>query len=245
MAKAVVVLGAGASADFGVPILSGIFKDQCARRYLDKNPWLLQKLNTTFWEPRGHSLDLSDKSLSIEQMLTVLADLSQEKGIPDKAKPQEVDKFKRKLKVLIQKAIFDGKSSRGEHLNPLISLCRDKVEHTTWASFNWDCIFESSFWYSRPYGNRANPKLTIDVIDWHGHSPKHTYLKLHGGINWWDIDGKITYVQWTGNGTLTEKWKEYDESPKPNQRPVILEPSFYKYRDDAYKQLSPQWDRFL
>jgi len=28
-------------------------------------------------------------------------------------------------------------------------------------------------------------------------------------------------------------------------RPVILEPSFYKYQDASYKQLAPQWEKFF
>ena len=37
MSKAVVILGAGASSDFGVPTLQGIFKDKWARQYLKQD----------------------------------------------------------------------------------------------------------------------------------------------------------------------------------------------------------------
>lgn len=245
MTRAVVILGAGASADFGVPILSNMFKDSYARRYLKSKPALLEMLNKVFWGPRGHGLESSDKSLNIEQMLTILKDWEIEKGIPDTARPQNVESFRRGLKVLIYKAVFEGKSSKGKHLNPLINIFNSKFDHTTWASFNWDCIFEASFWYRHPRGARANPKLAIDIHNWQYASPRHTYLKLHGGINWWLIDDHITYLQWTPGGELQQKWQEYDTIPNLKDRPVILEPSFYKYQDDSYRQLAPQWEKFF
>jgi hypothetical protein len=244
MARLVVILGAGASADFGVPTLSNIFKDHSARRHLIKRPELLEMLNTVFWSPRGHSLDTSDQSLNIEQMLTILKDWEMDRQLPKELKPKNADTFRKGLKVLIYRAVFENKSSKGKHLNPLIDICRKKFDHTTWASFNWDCIFESSFWYSQPLGTRINPKLAIDVQNWHYASNKHTYLKLHGGINWWLIDNQIRYLQWTPGGELQQKWREYESNPDIMDRPVILEPSFYKYQDISYKQLAPQWETF-
>ena len=84
------------------------------------------------------------------------------------------------------------------------------------------------------------------MANWRGGSSRHTFLKLHGGINWWDIGGQITYLRWTGgqDGELERKWNEYD-SGSTDDRPVILEPSFYKYEDRMYKQLGDQWDRFF
>ncbi len=248
MTRAVVILGAGASADFGVPTLQNMFKDPRAVSYLKGNAALTQMLNRLFWEPRGHTLASSEKSLSIEQMLTILKDWEKTEGVREESRPQNVSEFRRGLYVLIQKAVFEGKSSRGGHLNPLISVCRRAFEHTTWASFNWDCIFESSFWYSQPYygaGSRANPTLSIDIENWYNGTSKHTYLKLHGGINWWLINDKVTYLAWTGRGELQQKWADYDRSPNSQDRPVILEPSFYKYEDSLYKQLAPQWTRFF
>jgi len=164
MARAVVILGAGASADFGIPTLRNIFKDPYARRYLQSTPELLAMLNEVFWRPRGHGLESSDRSLNIEQMLTILKDWELEPQVPNEAKPKNVENFRRGLKVLIYNAVFEGKSSNGKHLNALIDICRSKFEHTTWASFNWDCIFEASFWYSQPLGARRNPALAIAMI---------------------------------------------------------------------------------
>ena len=248
MTRAVVILGAGASADFGVPTLAHIFKDRYARQYLQHRPDLREPLNNIFWHPRGHTLNTSEQSLTVEQMLTLLKDWENEEQIPEDLKPQNVSEFRRRIYVLIQRAVFEGKSSDARHLNPIIEICHHAFDHTTWASFNWDCIFESSFWYSRPRGNRTNPRLAIRVDNWRGGSTKHTFLKLHGGINWWLQDDRVTYLNFTGGGPLTEKWRQYDEEPAitiSTHRPVILEPSYYKYEAAEYRQLYPQWEFFF
>lgn len=247
MTRAVVILGAGASADFGVPTLPHIFKEQHAHSYLNTNQTLKGMLHSVFWEPRGYDLESSDQSLSVEQMLTILKDWEKEDRIDAALKPQNVLEFRQGLYCLIQKAVFEGKSTNGMHLNPLIDLCRRNFNHTTWASFNWDCIFEASFWYSQPRGAgvRINPKLAIPVANWQGQSTEHTFLKLHGGINWWLVDDTITYYEFTGGGPLQRKWAEYHRNLTITERPVILEPSFYKYDDRDYRQLSGQWDFFF
>jgi len=249
MARAVVILGAGSSADFGVPTMTAMFNDRHARDYLKKRPVVLQTLDDLFWKPRGHSLASCDQSLNIEQMLTILKDLEKEKSIPPTSKPQHVDIFRRRLYVLIQKAVFEGKSSSAKHLNLLIDICDQALQHTTWASFNWDCIFEASFWYRTPYGlgpwTRNNPQLAIPMVNWHAGSNNHLFLKLHGGINWWFINDQVTYLPFTAGGPLQAKWEAYDNDPGIKDRPVILEPSFYKYDDAVYRQLAPQWEQFF
>ncbi len=247
MARVVVILGAGASADFGVPTLANLFKDSYARSYLQSKPSLLRNLNKVFWAPRGYTIDTSEHSVNIEQMLTILKDITKDDNVPNDAKPRNVNTFRKGLLCLIQKAIFEGKSSRGEHLNDLINICDRVFDHTTWASFNWDCIFESSFYYRIPYGSgrmRRNPSLAIEIDNWRSGTSKHTLLKLHGGINWWLINDRITYLPWTGHGDLREKWREYERGNDQEGRPVILEPSFYKYDEAEYRQLKPQWDMF-
>src|SRR2546430_1896515 len=69
--KIVVVMGAGASADFGVPTLRSIFKDPQADAYLKRDEVLHDWLLKTFWGPRGHSVATSDQSITVEEMLTV------------------------------------------------------------------------------------------------------------------------------------------------------------------------------
>jgi hypothetical protein len=249
MTRAVVILGAGSSADFGVPTLSTMFSDRYVVNYLKHKLALFNTLDELFWKPRGHTLATCDQSLNVEQMLTIIKDWEREKSIPDAQKPKNLSEFRRGLYVLIQKAVFEGKSSRPAHLNALIDICHKTFEHTTWASFNWDCIFESSFWYRIPYGlgwgTRYNPQLAIKVENWRSGTNKHLFLKLHGGINWWLINDLVTYLPFTAGGPLQAEWEAYDNDPKFADRPVILEPSLYKYTDAMYNQLAPQWDHFF
>lgn len=253
MSKLVVILGAGASADFGVPTLSQLFKDAYAHMYLHSNQWLAQKLQEIFWSPRGHNLATSDISLTIEEMLTILRDWDSQKAVATGLAASDLEKFKKYIYILIYKALFEGKSSRGRHLNKLIEFAGKNFEQTTWASYNWDCVFESSFWYSSgppnvsgsPFGTRMNPTLAINIANWINGSPKHLYLKLHGSVNWWMINNKLTYLRFSGGGGLSEKWRKYELEENPTDHPVILEPSYYKYTDSVYDHILPQWNVFL
>jgi len=241
-------MGAGASADFGVPTLRSVFKETHARQYLRQDEWLRTNLEETFWEPRGHTLETSDDSLTIEEMLTILRDWRLEESIPHRLTVEDQGKFCRSLYVLIERALFEGKSTKMEYLNPLLEFARSRFAHITWASFNWDCVFESSFWYSsgppEPYA-RCNPSVAIPLADWHPGTNDHLFLKLHGGINWWMIDGRLTYVRFAGSGDLAKRWTDYANGKTPEVYPVILEPSYYKYEGEQYKILEPQWAAFL
>lgn len=247
MPNAVVILGAGASADFGVPTLRNIFKDPYARMYLGTNAALQKGLDELFWSPRGHTVQTSDECLTIEEMLTILRDWEQEE-VP---KPPRAyfEEFRRNLYHLIYHAVFCGKSSKAAHLNPLIDQLGRKLDRITWASFNWDCIFEASFWYLSgtpgPWGGRYNPHLVIDLEGWRNVRDKHEYLKLHGSVNWWMIDGRLSYLSFGASRQLQDKWAGYCAGGSPNDYPVILEPSAYKYMDGVYKHLECQWQTFF
>jgi hypothetical protein len=147
--KAVVILGAGASVDFGAPPLKGIFKERFARRQLQSDTFLRDNLDRVFWGPRGHNLESSDESLTIEEMLTILRDWEQEKATCGKApKPEFCGHFRKSLYILIKKAIFDGKHTRAAHLNPLLRLVSSveiQVSHTH-LSYH----FGASYWRRFP-----------------------------------------------------------------------------------------------
>lgn len=243
--SAVVIMGAGASVDFGVPTLRGLFKDVQAQRYLQRDAVLRGRLEQYFWGPRGQTLETSDEGLTIEEMLTFIQDWEQEAGIERRPARQECDDFKKRLYILIHDAVFTSKSSNARHLNPLLSAFKHSFDRVTWVSFNWDCIFESSFYYwSAAPPNRHNPHLIVDLADWQNGPNRHEYLKLHGSINWWMVGNRLTYMPWGRGGTLAAKWTEYAQD-RTQDYPVILEPSAYKYRAPLYESLRPQWDVFL
>lgn len=261
MANAVVILGAGSSHDFGVPTLNGIFEDRRVRDYLEDHPHFAEMLRKVFWEPRGHTRETAGGSINVEEMLTILRDWENEEQVPDPPAPLHVPVFRKHLYALIERAVHRGKSSNhGRHMNPLISYCRETFDRTTWASFNWDCIFEASYYYSSgdpPIlgGHRSNPRVAIPIEGWRGGRSRedaargHELLNLHGSVSWWlrpneeaEADYRIRSYQF---GTeVREKFEAYDADADPDEVPAILEPSFHKYETDLYELLEPQWERF-
>ena len=237
--KIVVIMGAGSSADFGVPTLKGVFKDPSAFAYLRRDNKLHDWIQRVFWEPRGHFYGSSDYSLTVEEMLTILRDWKREK--PDAPELAEFDDMLRRLYVLIYHAVYMSKSSSAKHLNGLIDALGRNFSQITWASFNWDCIFEASYWYVKG----SNPHLIFNLDGWRNSPfPKNEYLKLHGSVNWWLINNRLTYLRWASYAALSDKWKELEEG-RTNDTPIILEPSAYKYEAALYRDiLKPQWDRF-
>lgn len=244
--NAVFILGAGASAPFGVPTLPNVFKDFWARRYLAKDEFLLNKLNQHFWGPRGHNLETSNQTLTIEEILTLVRDFEQQPYEIPALLGEDTEQFRRSLYVLIKKAVYDGKNTQGRYLNPVIKFGSDHFDQVTWASFNWDCLFESSFYYSSGPNSlaRHNPKVVINLLDWRYSRSSHTFLKLHGGINWWYEGGNIHYLPFGHQPALNDRWLAYEQNQTTGS-PVILEPSYYKYEDPIYEILKVQWRSFV
>jgi hypothetical protein len=245
MSKALIILGAGASAAFGLPVLRHLFQDGNARRYLSEDTFLDNQLQELFWAPCGATLETSHESLTVEDILTILRDSEKQSYDMPLLLGPDLDQFRKSLYILIKKAIYDGKSSQGRHLNEWIEYFGSNFERVTWASFNWDCIFESSFYYcSGDTGTRKNPNVVVRLENWFSSSTNHTLLKLHGGINWWYGGRNIEYLPFGREPTLTERWQAYSDD-LARGHPVILEPSFYKYDDPVYRLLETQWDVFV
>lgn len=247
MASAVFVLGAGSSAPFGVPTLAQIFQDYSARRHLENDSFLRGKLLDLFWRPRGCDLTTSHLSLSVEEILTLVRDHEKQTYGAPQILEDESERFRRSLYVLIKKAVYDDKHSRGSYLNPILAFARERFSNVTWASFNWDCVFEASFYYSSSAISfeRSNPKVVVDLRNWWGNSfSSHTFLKLHGGINWWYEDNALRYLPFGASPDLNEKWAAFERG-EGRGWPVILEPSYYKYQDPVYEHLLVQWHYFV
>lgn len=250
MPDAVVILGAGASADFGLQTLPYLFQDQASISYLRNNPDFARQLEEIFWEPRGYDRETSHRGVNIEEMLTLIRDWEEMDDPPQIVAETDLSTLRTQLYVLIYRAVYRGKSSRAAHLNDLIDFCREEFDNTIWASFNWDCIFEASFWYSSspvPSPNRRGylPYIPLDFPQWRREDRDHTLLKLHGAVNWWVIDGELTWCDWGDRQRLDELWGDFERGEMGETFPVILEPSFYKYEDEApFEYLETMWNRF-
>jgi hypothetical protein len=223
-----------------------VFKDPFATRQLDRDEFLRTKLNEIFWAPRGLTLDTSERGPNVEEILTMLRDSERQTYGLAKLLGDELPRFRRALYVLIKTAVYDGKSSQGRHLNPLIQFARANFSSMTWATFNWDCVFESSFYYSSGTDGwtRSNPEIVIPLGNWRNTRGRHRLLKLHGGINWWFENNAVTYLPFGYATDLHQRWNEYARDAAPGH-PVILEPSAYKYQDPIYEILKPQWNSFV
>lgn len=244
--RCVIILGAGASAPFGVPTLRHLFQDAHARRYLDENPAFNKILHDVFWTPRGLNLDSSHQGLTLEEILTVIRDYEKHTfGVKNLSKT-DVTNFRKHLYALSKRAVFDGKSSTGRHLNSLILFTKERFKHTTWGSFNWDCLFEASFYYhgGHTWEHRSNPTIAVTLRNWRATYNSTLFLKLHGGVNWWYENNGLSYLPFGPGGELDKHWSAYEQN-KVEGHPVLLEPSFYKYDDPVYNLLKPQWDRFV
>src|SRR3954451_1488369 len=104
--KSVVILGAGASAGFGVPTLRNLFKDVHARRYLQQNRELRSQLDSLIWSPRGLDLEQSHLGLTVEDILTLIRDSErQQYGLPILLDTKTRDAFRKNLYALIKRAI--------------------------------------------------------------------------------------------------------------------------------------------
>jgi len=111
--------------------LRSIFKDPAAATYLKRDGKLHDWLQRVFWEPRGHSVTTSDKSLTVEEMLTIIRDWQSEDKDAEDLK--DIDDIRRRLYVLIYHAIYVNKSSDKAHLNGLMDACATKTKSNVYG----------------------------------------------------------------------------------------------------------------
>lgn len=284
--KAVVLLGAGSSVPFGLPVLKDFFIHEKAQEYLKSKGNLdFRKKLEKFLKVRGFLFDRSSESVTIEEILTLLREIEYQskeqshdqhifcdsnfswekifkstvfcKETAEKIHEKDplfYENFRKDIYCLMEHVLFTDVTTSSKHMNGLIEYCDNKFSKTLWATYNWDCIFESSFYNVK----NENPFLTIDVKDWWNHGKKHEFSKLHGGINFWldEIETRPSYLLFSdknGKGTVKEKWARYKDLEIDENgfseigKPLILEPSYYKYHREIEENsyFSECWCHFL
>lgn len=252
MKRAVVFAGAGLSKPFGLPLLGDIFKDAAVRAFLDSTPELRIFLEETVWAKHGLNIDSSERGPNLEQIYDELQidGMFGESTAYGTSRVESI-KLRDQLRTLAYHAVYVGKSSRSwGGLNSLIVDLEDSYDLLVWATFNWDCLFESCYAQCRrvhrgsPY---RNPRLILNLEKYRKPiDSKTTYLKLHGGINWWAEEGTglCEYIQYgkPENDDLNVRWNRLLVG-KDGSYPLMLHPSPDKYNDDnpAFSQLLEQW----
>jgi len=240
--RCVVILGAGASKPFGVPLASELLPKMLANSSDQTFKNALAKLRQKFNRPAEGDPDL-------EEILTIIKILEFAKDIPELTRKRinldlDIDEdFEKNLYLSLKKLIYDDVGTRGfEFLHGFFRYCEDNFSSTTWCSFNWDCILEASFY---DFGESTiSPHSSIKAPDGFNFSDKHSLLKLHGGVNLWRHKGESKLLYLVPGKHLSDYWKNFKQS-KDYGFPAILEPSGFKYQSRFFdKNLEPQWNQF-
>jgi hypothetical protein len=249
--KIVVVLGAGASAGMGLPVLGKVFNDQAVRDYLANEARELREFMEEFiWGPRGVDIGAADSCLNIEEVLTLLREWERA-AIP----PINVNRnleVQKQLLSCVHKAVYTGKghSHPSLPLNRLVRWCDANSDQVTWATFNWDVKLEQAFWYemeSIPDKPLRLPSCHPNVLDWDGRNEKHYLLKLHGSVSWFKHEDESVHAIRFGAYSRGEKypidqrWEDY-MSGRTGAVPLIAEPSFYKH--EAIQRVALLWNQW-
>ena len=149
MTKAVVILGAGASKGLGLPLLSKVFADPEVRSYLEKDATeLAEFLRNFIWEPRGLTIDSSDRTLNIEEILTLLRTWQQTGS--KLLRVEQIRALQRELLGCVYHGVWPHKgqtSTDKRYLNSLVKWADEKFDEVTWATFNWDAKLEQAFYH--------------------------------------------------------------------------------------------------
>ncbi|MCZ8139152.1 MAG: hypothetical protein O9258_07825 [Fimbriimonadaceae bacterium] len=264
MSNAVVVLGAGASVSSGLKSLQSLFDDPDVQGYvqgacIELTSFIRDCINV----PRG--VDGSfPRDLNLEEILTLISQwrrcLSEEPArpwvprLPSKYHDVNLlDTIIRQIHGCVYHAVYVNKSGRnGSHdYNTLIEILDKEFDHITWATFNWDAMFEQAFFYTFLQGKRL-PSIVGDILDYDDAgrlNEKHTLLKLHGSVTWFkESDSSIRYKRFGKTQSRNEvrpAWEAYLDGDGTCGEPLIAEPTFFKHESLLKSTfLMEQWRRF-
>ena len=236
-----IILGAGASVPCGLPVLSRLFDDSAVRQYLKQRPDAEAFFQSEFWDAKGLNLDTATKGQSLEDMMTWML-RKHPQGIEGARESASYRQQRYYLDQVAFHALACNKSSIDGAYNDLILWSENFADNVTVASFNWDLMFEASYYQTK----RSNPMLALELQGWKTGESRTTLLKLHGSLSWWDGQGHLKYKGYARYGSrpsaLEEAWTAY--SPGSPERPLIMEPSAVKSSAPEATLLAPQWSKF-
>lgn len=253
---AVVLLGAGASASVGAPLMRG-FIDR-ARDYLKLGLFNKEDIADVeasiklFDDLRAHFRITEEDIENVENLLSLaeLADLIPNLPISSSLPKGIADSVRRFVEAVLVKSVrlpapdspkWLGINTALPHKRIVASLAHYK-EKISIITLNYDCVLEYicycmgvPFTYNREYGDGAE------------------ILKLHGSINWFvcptcpaPFDSQVVELQHNpiaeevDSGTLEPKTKKCPNCSSP-LRPLIVPPTWAKPLD--HKVLRDTWSR--
>ncbi len=240
-----VVLGAGASVDCGLCTLDQVFTDPQVQAMFSAGIPGTELIQELFWNDRGLTARTAHKGPNIEEILSTVLDWQSDNLI---GQTQAVA-LRRAIYAIVWRAAYLGKQQRALHLNELIKMMDERFDECTWATFNWDCKWEQSFYWSMGKSHPAYPQMLRNsptpIVE------KHKLLKLHGGVNWWfNEDGDTTYIPFASHAhsdsdlPVVEQWTRYEDD-ETNLRPAIVEPCYDKRKRILGSDFfSRQWGEF-
>lgn len=240
--RCVVILGAGASRPFGVPLASEL---------LDK---MLHSSGDRIFREKIKELKnrFNDPPANLEEVLTIIRIREFAGEIPKPIRGRVnlnfdiPDNFEKNLYVSLKELVYrdkrtkDYKSAGSHPWHGIFRYC-DRFATTTWGNFNWDSLLTSSFYHWSNKKRSMRMHRNIQGVP-SRQEENHYLLKLHGGINLWWHESNLKFEL---PGKLEKRWTDFRNDDPSSGIPAILEPSGFKYQDsEIYNLLKPQWDDF-
>jgi len=259
--RCVVILGAGASKPFDVPLASELLPEMLKKSSDQTFKGALRKFRDDFKLPSGDFKHLSEEYPNLEEILTIIKIREFAKEIPKSIRKRvkldfDIDEtFEKNLYVSLMKSVYENKRTKDfdNHENHpwhgFFEYC-DKFAATTWCTFNWDALLDSSFYHwSDFWGDQIRSmKMHTNIRGSFNSGPEETHylLKLHGGVNFWWNESNPDKMEYEAAGKqLKQRWEKFEKSDESAGKPAILEPSGFKYQSgEIYNVLKPQWDDF-
>ncbi len=264
MRSVVVVFGAGASVSSGLKALQSLFDDAEVQKYVQRECRELREFFNDCINAPEKLDDTFSTNLNLEEILTLISqwrkyvsgdtDRPWTPIVPCKYNDARLlDTLIRQLHGCVYHAVYYNKSGKNgnQDYNRLIKTLDTEFDHITWATFNWDAMFEQAFFHTFIQGRRL-PRVVGSILDYedaYGLNEKHTLLKLHGSVTWFkETEANVRYKRYGKTQSKNEVepvWKRYLSGDNTYGEPLIAEPTFFKHESlEKSTFLMDQWREF-
>jgi hypothetical protein len=208
-------------------------------------------MERAIWNPRGKTIDTSDESMNIEEVLTLLKQWEQGKCVNPPLNFARNLRIQKQLLGCVYRSVYMDKADNHERfMNQFIRHLDTRFDHVTWGTFNWDAKLEQAFYREMEHDAAGRlPKCMPELQDWDGSNDKHLMLKLHGSVSWFERPGaggvyNLPFGRHRPPLPINVQWGKY-LSGASEDKPLIAEPSFFKHEEiNTRPLLRSQWEAF-